>query len=374
MPSEHLLSLYYKALNVANIVAITDAAGKITHANENFCKISGYGSDELIGQDHRLLNSGHHPKSFFLEMWGQISSGLVWRGQIKNKAKNGTCYWVDTTIVPLRGDEGPPIAYLSIRHDITPHIERTEKIRKQHQQMGRAARLAGIGELVGTLAHEIMNPLVVVQGAGERLADLATQVPIDPKALESLSQRLLRSAARIQDLIKNVRAAARDSTEEPMVSTNIQSLIQDVLLFTEPRFKRHDIRVEFKEAPIHLPCRPTQIAQIIINLLNNSCDSINSLPEKWIRIEFSRPDLDALEISVTDSGPALPPEMAKKLGTPFFTTKPLGEGIGTGLSLSIKIARQHGGDLRYDASSPHARFVLRLPLKSEPVSSSSAKQ
>src|ERR1035437_6702854 len=139
------ISDYKYALDESTIITITDQKGIIKKVNSNFCKISKYSEEELIGQDHRIINSGYHPKEFIHELWVTIANGKIWKGEFKNKAKDGTVYWVDTTIVPFLNEQGKPYQYLAIRADITERKNADQKIEESEKRFRQIVETAQEG-------------------------------------------------------------------------------------------------------------------------------------------------------------------------------------------------------------------------------------
>src|SRR6266545_4197363 len=193
------------ALDQSTIVAITDQRGIINYVNDEFCRISKYSRSELLGQDHRIINSGFHPKEFIRDLWTTIASGNVWKGELRNRAKDQSIYWVDTTIVPFLNADGKPYQYVAIRHDITQRRLAEEQVLQQAAELQRAAQLSFVGELAAGLAHEIKNPLAGIQGAVDILIRRRDKSDPEREALEGMRHEVARIDSTVRALLDRAR-------------------------------------------------------------------------------------------------------------------------------------------------------------------------
>ena len=323
------LEQFKYALDQAAIVAITDQRGIITYANDKFCAISQYSREELIGSDHRLVNSAFHPKDFIRDLWRTIAQGQVWRGEIRNRAKDGSFYWVDTTIVPLLDEGGRPRQYLAIRYDITERKSVEAKLREQ-------AALAQLGELAAIVAHEVRNPLAGLRGS---LQILATRLPPEMRERQIVGAMVDRIDAlneRVRDIL--LFAGSGKAKIQPVT---LSSVLADAIASATAAVVGSP--VEQTGGPAVVLADPELLRELLLNLLLNACQaSVGTGP---IVVTISTAG-ETCRIAILDRGPGIPDEIRHRVFEPFFTTKHGGTGLG--LAIVKRLADLQNGSVTLD--------------------------
>lgn len=349
------------AIDQSAIVTTADINGNIIYVNDMALKVYGYGREEMLGKNHRLLNSGVHSKSFFKELWDTILVGEVWRGEVCNKSKGGSLHWLDTTIVPFVDENGKPHHFMSIRKDITVKKRMEEDLRHEQRKRFSIERLSAVGEMAANIAHEIKNPLAAIQLQAQLLQRSVTAGTLTPESALSAAEKIGSIAGRINNIIKGLLSLTRDADSDPLERISVKKLIDDTLEFCAGNLNANEIAVlrDETEGEFFVECRPIQISQVLLNLINNARDAICKLEVRWIRIEVKATS-GQIQISVSDSGTNLTPKIRARIMEPFFTTKKDGKGTGLGLSISRKIVEKHGGELSL-ANSRYTCFVVKLP-------------
>ncbi len=247
--------------------------------------------------------------------------------------------------------------------DISERVAREQAIRAQQAQLLQSAKMASLGEMAGGIAHEINNPLAIILAKAHQVRRRLGAPPIDAPQVEAEIAKIEDTAERIGKIIRGLRTFSRHAEGDPMMEVPFGDVLRDTLELCKERFAKSLVALQIEgETNLAVRCRPAQISQVLMNLLNNAHDAVHELPEKWIRVRAEVGPGERLRVSVTDSGHGISPSVVAKMMDPFFTTKEVGRGTGLGLSISKSILEDHGGSLGYDPTSHHTRFVLEVPL------------
>lgn len=335
------------ALDRAAIVAVTDVRGCILDVNDKFCEISRFSRDELLGQDHRVVNSGHHSRAFMTALWERIASGRTWRGELLNRAKDGGLYWVDTTIVPFLDEGGVPYQYLAIHYDITDRKAAETQLREQ-------AMLAQIGEMAAVIAHEVKNPLAGIGGALQMIERHLPATSDATPVIDQIHDRLRAVNQMVEELL--LFASPTPPRLAPTVASQV--IRRAVALFAEhPRCGQTYIDVRPTDASdIVLRSDAEQLGLALAQVLINGAQAMNGRGRLTLQ---ARKHSDTFAFVVTDEGPGISPEVQAVLSRPFRTTKT--RGLGVGLAIARRILEEHGGSLSF-ASDPGKGTTVTLQL------------
>ena len=226
----------------------------------------------------------------------------------------------------------------------------------------QASKMAALGEMAAGVAHEINNPLTIISGFAQQLTKLLTigDAPINPAVAKAI-KNITQTADRIAAIIRGLRAFSRDGSQDEPEFIAFGRMLSDSADLCSARFKSHGVELRLpEEATFLVKCRPVQVTQVIINLLNNAFDAVQDYAEKWVAVEVAEAG-DFVVCSVTDSGTGIPKHIAERIMQPFFTTKGTGKGTGLGLSISKSIVEQLGGTLDINSESPNTQFRISLP-------------
>lgn len=339
-------------------IFIKDRAHKNIFANKEFESIAGKKKPDLIGK----IDAEFLPPDM---------ADLYWR-QDEDVFKNNHFVEFEESIVDVNGDSrflltkktsmrisDQEMVLVGVIRDITD-------LKKIQNSMIEQSKMASLGEMAAEIAHEVNNPLMIIQAKSQILQERLEKNPhsIDvPKLIQDLKS-IEKNGYRIDKIIKSLKSLSRKADQDPFEDVSIRKIIDEAIEISKERLSKNQIGFNFSHDEIidysyMVKARPSEIVQVLVNLLNNSFDALKGTADSWIKINLFLVD-SIFFIEIIDSGPTIVPEVVDKMMEPFFTTKTAGSGTGLGLSVSKQIIQNHGGILEYDTSSENTKFLFQL--------------
>lgn len=378
-------------------VVITDLEGDITYVNRRFTECTGYSHEEVIGRNPRLLKSDHTSPLEYRHLWQTITRGEVWRGELRNKKKNGDLYWESIVISPIRAGTGEISHFLAVKEDVTDR-----KIAENHSQ--QAQKLEAIGQLAAGIAHEINTP---IQFVGDNLRFIKDAWPgleslislcgsvhenaIASDALQQL-QRILQKSdfaylrseipraleqslegiSRVAKIVRAMKEFSHPGSDEKQPADINQAILTTLTVSRNEWKYVAEVETLLQPNLQLVPCLIGELNQVMLNLLINSAHAIaevaadGSKKKGKITIRTAQ-DAQFTTITVQDTGAGIRQEIRSRVFDPFFTTKGVGRGTGQGLSLAYNsIVRKHAGKIWFDSEvGKGTTFFIQLPTAGE---------
>jgi PAS domain S-box-containing protein len=343
------------------IMSRTDINGTIESVSDAFCDISGYSSEELIGQTHRVIRHPNTPKETFIDLWETIKSGKIWRGEIKNLKKDGNYYWVDVIITPIFDLEQNIIAFEAIRQDITSKKD----FEDQQHILVEQSKSAAMGEMISMIAHQWRQPLQAVSILIQKLPltkmieGEITDEMLDKVVLD-IGQQLEYMSKTIDDFRDFFKP---DKEKEVVLAPKAVDKALDFLLYI---FKVDTIKLNknIKDEGCLVSIHFNEVVQVLINIIKNARDAMleNETENRNIDINIYKSDKSVF-IEIIDNAGGIAPEILTRIFEPYFSTKTNKNGTGLGLYMSKTIIEQHcNGSIVAQNIEGGAMFKIELPL------------
>lgn len=282
-----------------------------------------------------------------------------WEGRFLNRDQK--VIWVSVASDPHKQEDGS-IVWDGVATDVTETKEVEAKEKEQQARLAAASRLVSLGEMAGAIAHELNTPLSCILMGSEHISESLKESTPNYADVARFADLIKNTTEKMAKIVMGLKTLARSSETDPMQTASIGALVDQTVSFCQQKFQAHDIRLIHHtfETAAFIECKEVEIAQVLVNLLNNAFDAVVETENAWVRI-FSTETDEYIRIHIADSGSGIPQEIQSKIFEPFFTTKAPGKGTGLGLSISHKIIERHGGKLSIDPVASTTTFIIQLP-------------
>jgi PAS domain S-box-containing protein len=342
--------------NIPIMIVFYSAEGNIEWMNTKFTETLGWGHDDFDSMQEMFLQ--------LLPVDEERAEALRFMQDISDEWREFTMLKKDgkethTTWTSVRLSNGKIV---SIGEHTDEKRNRENLIKDQQARMISSAKLSSLGEMASGIAHEINNPLAVIKGKAYHMLKRLEAGEVNVESLIKELTKIEQNSLRIVKIIKGLRTFSRQGEGDPFQWVPFRNVFEDVIELCNERFKHQGVMLKLSgDVESNILCQETQIAQVLLNLINNAYDAVFKMPEAWVKVHVETTDVST-KISVTDSGNGISDEIAQKIMQPFFTTKEIGVGTGLGLSISKGIVEMHGGKFYLDRECENTRFVIELPL------------